>query len=163
MSEIDQLESRITAALDRIRAGVGQMSEAVAKAAEPKPEVEDETAALRYQLQEEQNVTSRLEERVSVLRERQDGNVAEMKARAEAQTHKITALEAKIQELSLSNAELTASNETLRNAAQDTNGSPELMNRAAVEEIEALTAQRAIDATEIDAIISELKPLIEKA
>ncbi len=160
MSEIDRLESRITAALDRIRAGVGQMTEAAAKAAEPVPEVEDETAALRYQLQEEQTVSAQLEERVRVLKERQDGNVAEMTARAEGQTQKLAALEAEIQELRASNAELTASNAA---AAQNDSGSPELINRAAIAEVEALTAQRALDAAEIDAIISELKPLIEKA
>lgn len=163
MSEIDKLESRITAALDRIRQGVGQMTQAAAKAAAPVAEVDDEAAALRYQLQEEQRVNAQLEERVRVLKERQDGNVTELTARAEIQTQKVAALQGEIQQLRASNAELAASNEKLRAAAQTDTGSPKVINRAALAEIEALTAQRAADAAEMDAIISELKPLIEKA
>ena len=70
MSDIDKLESRITAALDRIRQGVSRRNEAAARAAEPVPEVEDETAALRFQLQEEQAVNAQLQERVRILKGR---------------------------------------------------------------------------------------------
>ena len=163
MSDIDKLESRITAALDRIRRGVAEMNATAARAAEPVPEVEDETAALRYQLEEEQTVNAQLKERVRVLKERQDSNVAALQKRVETQSAQIAALDGDIQRLRASNADLTDVTAQLRSAAANESVTPELINRAALAEIEALTAQRAADVDEMDAIISELKPLIEEA
>lgn len=158
MSDIDKLESRITAALDRIRQGVAQMSDTAARAAEPVPEVEDETAALRFQLTEEQTVNEQLEARLQVFQERQDAAAGELAAK----TQTIAALEAEIEKLRAANAQLEAAHEPLKDGTQDT---PELerVNREALAEIAALKAQRVADAADVDAIIAELKPLIEEA
>ena len=51
----------------------------------------------------------------------------------------------------------------LRSAAADGATSPELINRATIAEVDALQAQRTSEATEMDAIVSSLKPLIEEA
>lgn len=163
MSDIDKLESRITAALDRIRQGVSRLNDSAARAAEPVPEVEDEAAALRFQLQEEQTVNAQLEERVRVLKERQDGSVSDLKARVEEQTQKMKELDAQINRLRASNADLRDMTAQLRSAAADDTVNAELINRAALAEVEALAAQRSADAAEMDAIITELKPLIERA
>ena len=163
MSDIDKLESRITAALDRIRQGVSRLNDSAARAAEPVPEVEDEAAALRFQLQEEQTVNAQLEERVRVLKERQDGSVSDLKARVEDQTQKMKELDAQINRLRASNADLRDMTAQLRSAAADGAVNAELINRAALAEVEALAAQRSADAAEMDAIITELKPLIERA
>ena len=40
---------------------------------------------------------------------------------------------------------------------------PETINRALIAEVDALRAQRSADAAEVDAILSELKPMIEEA
>ena len=163
MSDIDKLESRITAALDRIRQGVTEMNAQAVRAAEPVPEVEDVTAALRYQLEEEQTVNAQLEERVRVLKERQDGNVTALNARVAEQSQKLAALDSEMQRLRASNADLRDLNEQLRSAASESAVTPELINRATIAEVEALNAQRTADVAEMDAIISELKPLIEEA
>ena len=159
MSDIDKLESRITAALDRIRQGVSRLNEAAA----PVPEVEDEAAALRFQLQEEQTVNAQLEERVRVLKDRQDGSVSDLKARVEEQTQKMKELDAQINRLRASNADLRDMTAQLRSAAADDTVNAELINRAALAEVEALAAQRSADVAEMDAIITELKPLTERA
>tara|TARA_R110002051_G_scaffold7041_7_gene33191 strand:+ start:3731 stop:4222 length:492 start_codon:yes stop_codon:yes gene_type:complete len=163
MNDIDKLESRITAALDRIRQGVAQLNDKAARAALPVPEVDDEAAALRFQLQEEQTVNAQLEERVRALKERQDGSVSDLKARVDEQSQKMTALDTEIHRLRTSNADLRDLNAQMRSAAADGAVNPELINRATIAEVEALAAQRSADAAEMDAIITELKPLIERA
>ena len=72
MSEITALESRLTAALDRIRAGVDSL------AVGP---VIDASSGLEAQLAEERVANAQLEERVKALKERQDNKIAELEAR----------------------------------------------------------------------------------
>lgn len=160
MSDINSLQGRITAALDRIGAGVSQLNKV-------SPQAEStavaEAAALRGQLEEERSANAQLEERVRVLKERQDGNIAKLEKRVETQAATLAGLDAELQRLRASNAELRELNAQLRSAASDGATSPELINRATIAEVEALAAQRATDEAEIDAIITELKPLIEEA
>lgn len=160
MSDINSLQGRITAALDRIGAGVSQLNKV-------SPQAEStavaEAAALRGQLEEERSANAQLEERVRVLKERQDGNIAKLEKRVETQAATLAGLDAELQRLRASNAELRELNAQLRSAASDGATSPELINRATIAEVEALAAQRATDVAEIDAIITELKPLIEEA
>ena len=72
-------------------------------------------------------------------------------------------LDAQINRLRASNADLRDMTAQLRSAAADGAVNAELINRAALAEVEALAAQRSADAAEMDAIITELKPLIERA
>ena len=72
-------------------------------------------------------------------------------------------LDAQINRLRASNADLRDMTAQLRSAAADDTVNAELINRAALAEVEALAAQRSADAAEMDAIITELKPLIERA
>ncbi|MDG1377549.1 MAG: hypothetical protein P8P56_11170 [Yoonia sp.] len=160
MSEIDSLQGRITAALDRIGAGVSQLAK-TAPAAESSAVADAD--ALRGQLQEERSANAQLEERVRVLKERQDSNIAKLEKRVETQAATLATLDAELQRLRASNADLREMNAQLRSAASDGATSPELINRATIAEVEALAAQRAADVAEIDAIITELKPLIEEA
>lgn len=160
MSEIDSLQGRITAALDRIGAGVSQLAKTV-PAAESSAVADAD--ALRGQLQEERSANAQLEERVRVLKERQDSNIAKLEKRVETQAATLATLDAELQRLRASNADLREMNAQLRSAASDGATSPELINRATIAEVEALAAQRAADVAEIDAIITELKPLIEEA
>ena len=160
MSDINSLQGRITAALDRIGAGVSQLNK-VSPQAESTAVAEAD--ALRGQLEEERSANAQLEERVRVLKERQDGNIAKLEKRVETQAATLAGLDAELQRLRASNAELRELNAQLRSAASDGATSPELINRATIAEVEALAAQRATDEAEIDAIITELKPLIEEA
>jgi hypothetical protein len=158
MSDIAALEGRITAALDRIREGVARHSVAVAV------EVPlADTDELRTQLNEERTANAQLEDRVRTLKDRQDGAISDLEGRAASHAAILAAMEAEVQRLRTSNAELRDMTAQLRSAAADGATAPELINRATIAEVEALQAQRASEAAEMDAIVSSLKPLIEEA
>lgn len=151
MSDIGALESRITAALDRIRQGLDAPSGQVA--ADP---------ALQAALEEERAQNAELVERVRLLKERQDTQVATLTQRAETQSKHLMKLDEELQQLRASNVQLRDMNAKLR-AAVTTGLAPELHDAALHAELEALNAQRSADAAEVDAILDELKPLIEEA
>lgn len=159
MSEIQELEGRITAALNRIRGGLDGMSAAPAAA----PAETGDAAGLAQQLDDERVANEQLQERVKLLKERQDGKMAELEHRVEAQRAQMANLDAELQRLRASNAEMREVNAQLRSAATDGMAEPEMLNRAMMAEIDALQAQRSADAAEVTAILSELKPLIEEA
>lgn len=152
MSEISALESRITAALDRIRQGVDGLGGASAAS---------DADALNAQLTEERTANAQLEERVKALKERQDTRIAELESRVEAQKMQVASLDAELQGLRASNADMREMNAQLREALAKGVAEPELVNRAMMAEVDALKAQRSADAGEVDAILAELKPLVE--
>lgn len=161
MADIAELESRITAALDRIRAGVGAMGAVAADAA---PADDDpRVAALFAQLAEEKMVTAQLEERVRALKDRQDGQMADMSAREEQGRARLASVDRDIQKLRQANAELRANNVKLREALTAGVAEPQLINKAMVAELDALRALRAADAAEVDLVIDALTPIIEEA
>lgn len=150
MSDISALESRITAALDRIRKGLeGQGGQSTAD-----PE-------LQAALEEERAQNAELIERVRILKERQDTQVANLTIRAETQSKHLMKLDEELQQLRASNVQLRDMNAKLREAVT-TGLAPELHDAAVAAEMAALNAQRSADAAEVDAILAELKPLIEE-
>lgn len=150
MSDISVLESRITAALDRIRRGIET----------PSPASETEMA-LRAALEKERAANAELVVRVQSLQDRQDTNVAALNQRVETQAAQMKALDKELQRLRSSNEQMRSVSMDLRNAV--TEGlTPELVSTAVSAEIEALVVQRAAEATELETILAELKPLIEE-
>ncbi|SFR37346.1 hypothetical protein SAMN04488005_1101 [Yoonia tamlensis] len=149
MSSISALESRITAALDRIRQGVEAQS------------MRDTDAELRAALAAERATNAELVARVRALKERQDTQVASLTERVEKQRAQLASYDAQMQTLRSSNAQMRDINAKLREAV--TEGlAPELVNAAVAAELQALQDQRTAEAVEIDAILSELKPLVEE-
>ncbi len=152
MSDISALEARITAALDRIRRGLDRPSQDNSQGPD---------AELQEALDQERATNAELVARVRSLKERQDTQVASLTARVETQRTQLMQLDEELQQLRASNIQLRGLNTKLREAV--TAGlAPELHDAAVAAEIEALHAQRSADAAEIDAIIAELKPLIEE-
>lgn len=150
MSDISALESRITAALDRIRQGIEAQQAASGSGDTLSSELENERAA-----------NAELVERVRNLKERQDTQVASLTGRVESQRAQMMRLDEELQRLRASNAQLRDMNSRLRDAV--TKGvSAELLDAAIAAEVEALAAQRASEAAEVAAILAELKPLIEE-
>jgi chromosome segregation ATPase len=159
MSDIHQLEGRITAALDRIREATARQQQAA-----PASEVVTvDTADLSAQLDDERTANAQLEERVKALKDRQDSTIADLEVKAAGHAQQLAELEAEIQRLRGSNADLRDVTAQLRSAAADGATAPELINRATIAEVEALQAQRASEVVEIDAVLSTLKPLIVEA
>ncbi|MEL6570358.1 MAG: hypothetical protein AAFQ64_01785 [Pseudomonadota bacterium] len=147
ITDVSSLEARINDALGRIETGLGAMADVAG-------------ADLGTQLDEEREANAQLEERVKALKARQDNQIAELEAQVKAYADQLTALDAEMQRLRASNADLRDVGAQLRAAASDGTASPELINRAMMAEVEALTAQRAAEAAEVDAVLSTLKPLL---
>lgn len=158
MSDIVELERRLTAALDRIGLGVAQLSSAAA------PIDAGDTAAkiaeLEAKLAEERAVNAQLEERVKALKERQDAQVTDVAQAADATKKQLVRFDRELQKLRQVNAELREINDKLRQVAETHVSEPHLINRAMQAELEALRVTRATDAAEIEAIISELRPIV---
>lgn len=154
MSDIPHLEHRITAALDRIRRGV----EAASAASREGAQSED----LARQLDEEKTANAQLEERVRLLKERQDGKLAELESNVEAGRTRAARMDRELQRLRQVNAELRDNNAKLREALAAGVSEPHLVNKAMLAELEALRAVRAADAAEMDAILDELTPIVRK-
>lgn len=156
MNDVTALEARISAALGRIETGLGRIADAGASDGPG-------ATALQSKLDEERFANAQLEERVKALKDRQDTKVAELMAQVAQQRDQLAALDHEMQRLRASNADLRDVGAQLRAAATEGAANPELINRAMQAEVEALTAQRASEAAEVDAILAELKPLIAEA
>lgn len=159
MSEIDGLQSRIMAAMDRIGQGVEAMAAA--------PPAIDEAAvdAVRSELEEERVVTAQLEERIKKLKAAHAAELDAAQAAADTSSmlERVEALDLELQRLRKANDQLRESNAALRAANEAGVGEPHLINSAMLAELEALRAARAADVAEASAIINDLVPLLDKS
>ena len=175
MTQIDELQHRITAALDRVAQGVARMEERAAEAAPapaPMPEADpDEIARLKEALEEEKLANAQLEERVRKLHESHRAELEAAKAEAAAAAPAaapqpsvdVAALDLDMQRLRQSNEMLRNTNEELRRALAENVGEPHLINKAMLAELEGLRAARAVESAETQAIIASLTPLLDAA
>lgn len=152
MTEIEELQRRIVAALDRIGQGL-EGREAAGDAGE--------VADLRQQLEDERLANAQLEERVRKLKSRQEAVQAEAEAAREATAARLEKLDKELQSLRKANQQLRDNNVALREANAQGVGDPHLINKAMLAEIEGLRASRATDRAEADVILSELGKVLE--
>ncbi|WP_227267886.1 hypothetical protein [Roseobacter weihaiensis] len=150
MSDIEELNSRIMAAMDRVAQGVEAISQADTGEAE----------ALARALEEEKEVNAQLSERVRVLGERQEQAVAAMEAKTQAATERLTALDTELQQLRKANGMLTEACEALREANAAGVGEPHLINQSMMAELESIRAMRSAEMAEAQEIITALTPLL---
>jgi len=167
MSEIVELQSRITAAMERIGAGVAGLG------------TQEDTGAieeLTTKLDEEKLANAQLEERLASLKSKHTeemaaqraelDNTAEMESlRAETTTQgeAMARLDMDVQRLRQANDQLRDSNAALRTANEEGVGEPHLINKAMLAELEGLRATRATDAAEVSAVLARLGPLLAGA
>lgn len=168
MSDISDLESRITAALDRISYGISKLDtsasagESVDVSFGQAPADDGRIADLEAKLDEERTANAQLEERIKVLKER-EGGAQEVYAAIEAAKSKLVRYEKDLNRLREVNAELRDVNGKLRAAMENGVADAEMINRAMAAELDALRAVRDADATEVDAVLDALKPILEEA
>ena len=149
IKDVSTLEARINAALGRIESGISGLDSA-------------NGPDLGTQLDEERAANAQLEERVKALKARQDSKIADLEEQVAAFKTQVASMDAEMERLRASNADLRDVGAQLRAAATDGVSNAELINRAMKAEIEALTAQRASEAAEIDAVMQALKPLMSE-
>jgi chromosome segregation ATPase len=163
MSEIEQLESRIAAAMERIGSAVDRLAEAAA-APPPEPEIDpEELTALRTQLEEERTANAQLEARVQAIRDRQETRVAELHREVDEQKAALAQLDAEVQGMRRVARQLRENNAALRQANEQGVGDPDLIDAGMRAEVEALRAERATESAEVAAILAVLGPLAEQA
>jgi chromosome segregation ATPase len=153
MTEIEELQRRIVAALDRI----GQGLEGRAPAQEA-----GDVAELRQQLEDERLANAQLEERVRKLKARQEDAQAEADAARKATAERLEKLDRELQSMRKANQQLRDSNAALRDANAQGVGDPHLINKAMMAEIEGLRASRATDRAEADLILTELGRVLDE-
>ena len=166
MTEISELEGRISAALDRIRSGVSALeNKAVVSGDAPVAAASDDdrVAQLEADLAAQKDVNAQLEERVKVLKSRQDSVIADLNSGAERAKEQLRSFEADLEKLREENAVLRDVSENLRKASEADGIDAAMINRAMQAELDALRALRAAEAAEVATILAELKPLIEEA
>jgi predicted nucleic acid-binding Zn-ribbon protein len=148
MSDIEDLQNRLVAALDRISGGLDA-------AAGGSSEVD--TDALQRDLEEERTVNAQLKERIRKLSEQQDkGGEADA-----ATAQRIEALDVELQRLRQANEQLRASNAALREANEAGVGEPHLINKAMLAELESLRAARSADVAEANAILGAMDAVLK--
>lgn len=148
MSEIEDLENRLSAALDRIGAALDRPAVA---ADDP------EKRQLAEALDAEKVVSHQLEARVTALHEKASVLEAEVR-RLKAD---LAGRDALTQQFRRVNAQLRQNNLALREANGRGLADAHLINKAMLAELESIRASRDADRAEIDAVLAELDPLLE--
>ncbi len=159
MTQTDQLEQRITAALDRIAQGVEALD---LRAPDPEPAADPaELSALRQELEAEKDSNAQLQSRVRVLRGRLRSGSRD--PQGDAQRESLATLDGALQKLRGANDMLVQSNRDLRAALEQEMPDPALVNGAMKAELEAMHAARAAETAEVRAILDTLEPLLAEA
>ena len=143
MSDIDELSSRIVAAMDRVAGGIETLGQASAR----------ETEALRMALEEERQVSAQLAERVRVLGDRE--------AQRAATNARLDALDLEVQRCREAQEILAAACEALRAANAEGLGEADLINAALAAEVESLRALRDVERLEAEEIMAGLEPILK--
>ncbi len=153
MSDIEQLQQRITAAMDRVAYGLSQMD-----AAGP-----GDIAALQAALDEERTVSAQLQERVSALKQKLDESRAAAESARSDLLEKVGAMDTDMQRLRQANDKLRDANQALREANQNGVGNAHLINISIVAELDSLRAARALERAETETILAALAPALAEA
>ncbi len=148
MSDISELERRISYALERISTAASRLHAGGG---------EDLSAALEA----EREANAQLEARVAAIKERQETQVAALEAEARDLRAALAEKDGQLERMREVNANLRSSNTALREANAEGLADAGLVNAAMSAEIDALRALTEASRAEIDAVLSQLEPLIE--
>jgi chromosome segregation ATPase len=157
MVDIAGIEARLAAALDRVGRAAGRLPEAQVAAA-----AAAEAERLRGALAAEKAANADLTERVRALRERQEQAVEALERRVLRLQERAAEQEGEIARLRRANDRLREAAGALRAAAAEGVVPAEGVDRALAAELDATRAAQAADRAELDAILAELRPLIEE-
>ena len=151
MSNIEELERRISVAFDRIGQAVDSFV--------PAPPGID-TAALQDALQAEQATNTELTERLRVMTLRGESDAAEATEKVARLVRALDAQGIELQRLKNTVVQLRESLRALREAQTEGLADPHLLNTAILVELEALHATRLTEMAQMEEILAELHPLI---
>ena len=156
MSDINELQGRITAAMARISSGVETLAALEAEPSGPDPEIV-------AQLEEEKLANAQLQERLRSIKAKHAAKIEQLTADLAVQTEAMARLDMDLQRLRQAGEHLRESNAALRKANEEGVGEPHLINKAMLAELEALRATQAADAAETSGVLSRLEPMLAAA
>lgn len=149
MHEIGELQRRITAALDRIGTGVDAIA-----APRDTSRSGAEAGDLEAALEDERRVASELRDRLATMEARHGRALAEAQAL-------LSEMEQDRNRLKAANEALGEAARSLRDASANGGSGADLVNTAALAEIDALKSMRVSDRAELDALMRLLAPVVE--
>ncbi len=120
-----------------------------------------EIVALKDRLEAEKTANSQLEERVSAIKEKQEQLVAGLESEVSKLRAELSGYDGGIHKVKVLNRRLRDNNRALREANKRGVSDIDLINEGMVAELDGLRECRETDRSELDAILSELKPLLE--
>ena len=151
MSNIEELERRITAAFDRIGQAVDGFVPPVTGAG---------TGELQDALLTEQTANAQLTERLRVVKAREASQAAEAAEKVDRLNRALDAQGLELQRMKKTAIQLRESLAALRETQTEAVADPHLVNRAMLTELEALRATRLTEMAQMEVILAELHPLI---
>ncbi|MGB7243328.1 MAG: hypothetical protein WBC93_14720 [Sulfitobacter sp.] len=153
MSQIEELQRRIMAAMDKVAQGIDGLG----------PANDGDMAGLQSELEDEKIVSAQLAERVLKLKKSHEQELSDLAEKTAMTRDDMSRLDLDIQRLRQANAELSKACQALTDAHERGVSEPHLINTALKAELDALRAARSADLTETDVIISALTPLLDDA
>jgi len=156
MSNMAELEHRITEALARIEAGLDRgRTERVAVA-----DNSTVLAALKDALADEQTLTAQLTERLRAVKDRDAQSVQTLEAKVESMTRQLDVQGLELQRMRKTTVQLREQLRMMREGQEKSLADPHMINKAMLAELEALRAARSSEVVEMEEILAELTPLI---
>lgn len=161
MEDFAELERRFSKAFERIHSGLGVLSEKAGRQTDAAHVAQ--VSALRAELEAEKGASAELRDRLRGLEADHAGKVDALEAKLAEARGNMTALDTELQRLRQATDELLETSEALRAAQEEGITEPHLINQALLAELDALNAIRKGELVEIEAVLSELRPLAEEA
>jgi chromosome segregation ATPase len=169
MDQIEALQGRLVAAMERIGSGASAIAAAADDAAQA-------DAQLKQALDEEKLANAQLQERLRTIKEKHASDLAAAGNRAgaseelatlrkevAAQSELLAELDRSLQALRTANDHLRKANAALRDANAEGVGDPALINAGLQAELDAANAARQADHAETAAVLARIEPLITAA
>ncbi len=145
MTDVAELEKRLSAALDRIASGVAAMAPPAQDAGDS-----EEVARLRETIESERSANAQLEQRVIAIKDKQEKLVANLEAEVARLRQELEDREATLHRVKRVNQRLRENNRALREANRAALGDAELINASMVTELDALIAYLQMLGTLVD-------------
>lgn len=159
MGQVEELETRIAAAFQRISDGVEAL--VAARASQEGGQDGGEAEALAEELAAEQARSADLAERLRGLGQERAAHEADLRAEIDRLTQALDAQGLDVQRLTSTVAQLREEMRRLREGAEKGVADPAMINRAMLSELEALRTARAAEANEMAEILAALGPVLD--
>ena len=166
IAEFAGLATRINAALDAMQAGLARGHD-VATESGPDPVAEDfgsseQVAALEDELETERSANAQLTDRVERLKDRYEATIARVEAEKAEARAVLAEVEGELRQLRAVNDRLRRTSNELRAACANGAVAASDVNEAMRSELDSLLATRASEKREMEALIGDLTPLVER-